>query len=49
MMLGTLIAMQFGPARNWPQGSAIALGLMIIVLIALFIYAKKVVARSNMR
>lgn len=49
MMLGTLIAMQFGPARNWPQGSAIALGLMTIVLLALFIYAKKAVARSSVR
>ncbi|MET1025742.1 MAG: ABC transporter permease [Dongiaceae bacterium] len=41
MMFGTLIAQQFGPSRNWPQGSALALGLMILVMIALMIYARK--------
>jgi spermidine/putrescine transport system permease protein len=41
MMLGNLIAQQFGPARNWPQGSALALTLMVVVMIALVVYATK--------
>ncbi len=41
MMFGTLIAEQFGTARNWPQGSALALALMVIVMIALIIYVRK--------
>jgi spermidine/putrescine transport system permease protein len=40
-MLGNLIAQQFGPARNWPQGSALALTLMVVVMIALVVYATK--------
>jgi spermidine/putrescine transport system permease protein len=47
MMFGSLIAQQFGPARNWPQGSALSLGLMLLVMIALFIYAKKAVSRGQ--
>jgi spermidine/putrescine transport system permease protein len=39
MMLGNLIAQQFGTARNWPQGSALALALMVVVLVALILYA----------
>ena len=38
MMLGNLIAEQFGPARNWPLGSAMALFLMLVVMIALVVY-----------
>jgi spermidine/putrescine transport system permease protein len=41
MMFGSLISQQFLAARNWPQGSALSLGLMIVVMIALMIYAKK--------
>ena len=41
MMLGNLIAQQFGTARNWPQGSALSLTLMAVVMIALVIYATK--------
>jgi len=41
MMLGNLIAQQFGTARNWPQGSALALTLMSVVMIALVVYATK--------
>jgi spermidine/putrescine transport system permease protein len=47
MMFGSLIAQQFLAARNWPQGSALALGLMLIVMIALFIYAKKAVGQAR--
>ncbi|MGR3760275.1 ABC transporter permease [Roseobacteraceae bacterium NS-SX3] len=35
LMIGNLIAMQFGSGRNWPFGAAAALILMSIVLIAL--------------
>jgi spermidine/putrescine transport system permease protein len=41
MMLGNLIAQQFGTARNWPQGSALALTLMSVVMVALVVYATK--------
>ncbi len=41
MLLGNLIALQFGPARNWPQGSALALTLMAVVMVALIVYATK--------
>ena len=41
MMLGTLIAEQFGQARNWPQGAALSLTLMGVVMVALMIYARK--------
>jgi spermidine/putrescine transport system permease protein len=41
MMLGNLIAQQFGTARNWPQGSALSLTLMGVVMLALLVYATK--------
>ncbi|HVZ02822.1 MAG TPA: ABC transporter permease [Dongiaceae bacterium] len=41
MMLGNLIAQQFSTARNWPQGSALALGLMSVVMLALMFYAAR--------
>jgi spermidine/putrescine transport system permease protein len=37
-MIGTLINRQFGVARNWPFGSAIALVLMALVLIGVIAY-----------
>lgn len=37
LMIGNLIALQFGAGRNWPFGSAAALILMAVVLIALLI------------
>lgn len=40
MMLGNLIANQFGTSRNWPLGSAMALALMALVMIALVIYVR---------
>jgi spermidine/putrescine transport system permease protein len=40
MMLGNLIELQFGQARNWPVGSALAMTLMVIVMLALLIYAR---------
>ncbi len=40
LMIGNLIAIQFGSSRNWPFGSAAALILMTIVMVALLIYMK---------
>jgi len=37
LMIGNLIALQFGSGRNWPFGSAAALILMAVVLIALLV------------
>ena len=46
MMLGNLIAEQFGPARNWPLGSAMALFLMLVVMGALIVYVRNVTKRE---
>ena len=46
MMLGNLIAEQFGPARNWPLGSAMALFLMLVVMIALVVYVRNVTKKE---
>jgi spermidine/putrescine transport system permease protein len=40
LMLGNLIELQFGQARNWPFGSAIALVLMVLVMISLISYLR---------
>lgn len=40
LMLGNLIEMQFGQARNWPLGAALSITLMAIVMIALLFYVK---------
>jgi spermidine/putrescine transport system permease protein len=40
MMLGTLVSFQFGTARNWPFGAALAILLMAVVMIMLMIYAR---------
>ena len=40
LMIGNLIGLQFGQARNWPFGSAIALVLMLIVMLSLFAYLR---------
>lgn len=41
MMIGDLIALQFGSSRNWPLGSAFATVLMGFVLLALYFQARK--------
>ena len=38
LMIGNLIELQFGQARNWPFGSAIALVLMVLVMLSLLAY-----------
>jgi spermidine/putrescine transport system permease protein len=40
LMIGDLIAQQFGVGRNWPLGSAQALILMAVVLVALYFYVR---------
>jgi spermidine/putrescine transport system permease protein len=40
MMLGNLIELQFGQARNWPAGSALSMTLMVIVTLALLVYVR---------
>jgi spermidine/putrescine transport system permease protein len=40
LMLGNLIELQFGQGRNWPLGSALALTLLVIVVIALLFYIR---------
>ncbi len=39
LMLGSLIQLQFASSRNWPFGSAVAMVLLAIVLLALIYYA----------
>jgi spermidine/putrescine transport system permease protein len=48
LMLGKLIQLQFASSRNWPFGSAIALILMSVVLIAMMIYALGPARKTNM-
>ena len=38
LMIGNLIQNQFGAARNWPFGAALAFALLAIVLLAMMIY-----------
>jgi spermidine/putrescine transport system permease protein len=40
LMLGNLIELQFGQARNWPFGSAIALVLLVLVMLSLITYLR---------
>jgi len=40
LMIGNLIALQFGTSRNWPFGSAQALILMAAVMLALIVYVR---------
>ncbi len=37
-MLGNILAQQFGPALNWPFGSAIAVVLMVLLMIGIVYY-----------
>src|ERR1700746_64007 len=49
LMIGNLIALQFGTSRDWPFGSALAFILMAVVLIALMFYARSSAAKSQVR
>src|SRR5262249_1257102 len=47
LMIGNLIALQFGTSRNWPFGSALALILMAAVMLALIIYVRTSTERGR--
>ncbi|PVA09517.1 ABC transporter permease [Pelagivirga sediminicola] len=40
LMIGNLIALQFGGSRNWPFGAAAALILMVVVMVSLTVYVR---------
>ena len=46
-MIGSLIATQFGTSRNWPFGSAQALILMAIVMLALLVYVRSTTGKTR--
>ncbi|MEQ8652818.1 MAG: ABC transporter permease [Kiloniellales bacterium] len=48
LMIGNLIALQFGNARDWPFGSAAALILMIMVLVSLLYYVRSTGAKAGL-
>lgn len=41
LMIGNLIGLQFGAARNWPFGAALGLFLLVLVLASLGAYARR--------
>ena len=47
LMVGNLIANQFGTSRDWPLGSAIAIFLMLLVMIALIIYVRSAMSETD--
>ena len=47
LMMGTLIQNQFGGARNWPFGSAIAMLLLAMVIGVLILNARRALARQT--
>jgi spermidine/putrescine transport system permease protein len=47
LMIGNLIALQFGSGRNWPFGSAAALILMAVVLIVLLVSLRASASRDH--
>jgi len=49
MMISNFIEMQFGQAHNWPLGSALAITVMVIVMIALLVYVRNTGAASGER
>jgi spermidine/putrescine transport system permease protein len=47
LMIGNMIALQFGSSRNWPFGAAAAVILMSMVLLALMLYARAEVSGAG--
>jgi len=47
LIIGDLIALQFGSSRNWPLGSAQALILMVGVMIALIFYVRSSTGKAQ--
>lgn len=48
MMIGSLIQQQFGQARNWPFGSALAFVLLGLILLALWLHALRYRRRGEL-
>jgi len=48
LMIGNLIALQFGNARDWPFGCAAALILMLMVMVALLYYVRSTGAKQGL-
>lgn len=46
MMIGNLIGLQFGAARNWPFGAALGFALLAVVLIALTVHGLRARTRG---
>ena len=42
MMVGNLIGLQFGAARNWPFGAALGFALLTLILLSMLFYVLKV-------
>lgn len=40
LMIGNFIELQFGQARNWPLGAALAMTLLLVVMAALLLYVR---------
>lgn len=49
LMLGSLIQLQFSASRNWPFGSAVAIILLTVVMLALIFYALGPARRARMQ
>ncbi|WP_420567603.1 ABC transporter permease [Thalassovita sp.] len=47
LMMGTLIQTQFGGARNWPFGAAVAMVLLTLVILFLLLNARRAALRSE--
>jgi spermidine/putrescine transport system permease protein len=47
MMLGNLIALQFGAGRNWPLGAALSITLLAIVMFALLFYVRNMQSETD--
>jgi spermidine/putrescine transport system permease protein len=47
MMVGSLIQQQFGQARNWPFGSALAFVLLALILLSLWLRALRFRSRTS--
>jgi spermidine/putrescine transport system permease protein len=47
LMMGTLIQTQFGGARNWPFGAAVAMVLLAMVIVFLLLNARRATQQSE--
>jgi len=47
MMIGNLIGLQFGAARNWPFGAALGFALLTLILLSMLFYVTRVRRQEN--